>query len=145
MILIFGGTTEGRLAVETLDEAGAPYFYSTRGEAQVITCRHGQRITGALDGEAMAAFCREKEIRLLVDAAHPFAERLRQTIAGVARRLRIPVIRLERQYPERAADIHWCDSFDEAIRRLEADGVGRLLALTGVRAIGMLAPYWLRH
>ena len=89
MILIFGGTTEGRLAVETLDEAGAPYFYSTRGEAQAITCRHGQRITGALDGEAMAAFCREKEIRLLVDAAHPFAERLRQTIAGVARRLRI--------------------------------------------------------
>ena len=57
MILIFGGTTEGRLAVETLDEAGAPYFYSTRGEAQAITCRHGQRITGALDGEAMAAFC----------------------------------------------------------------------------------------
>ena len=25
MILIFGGTTEGRLAVETLDEAGAPF------------------------------------------------------------------------------------------------------------------------
>ena len=145
MILIFGGTTEGRLAVETLDEAGAPYFYSTRGEAQAITCRHGQRITGALDGEAMAAFCREKEIRLLVDAAHPFAERLRQTIAGVARRLEIPVVRLERQYPERAADIHWCDSFDEAIRRLEADDVGRLLALTGVQTIGKLAPYWLRH
>ena len=145
MILIFGGTTEGRLAVETLDEAGAPYFYSTRGEAQAITCRHGQRITGALDGEAMAAFCREKEIRLLVDAGHPFAERLRQTIAGVARQLGIPVIRLERQYPERAADIHWCDSFDEAIRRLEAAGVGRLLALTGVQTIGKLAPYWSRH
>ena len=145
MILIFGGTTEGRLAVETLDEAGAPYFYSTRGEAQAITCRHGQRITGALDGEAMAAFCREKEIRLLVDAGHPFAERLRQTIAGVAHRMGIPVVRLERQYPERAADIHWCDSFDEAIRRLEADGVGRLLALTGVQTIDKLAPYWLRH
>ena len=145
MILIFGGTTEGRLAVETLDEAGAPYFYSTRGEAQAITCRHGQRITGALDGEAMAAFCREKEIRLLVDAGHPFAERLRQTIAGVARQLGIPVIRLERQYPERAADIHWCDSFDEAIRRLEADGVDRLLALTGVQTIGKLASYWSRH
>lgn len=145
MILVFGGTTEGRLAVETLDEAGAPYFYSTRGEAQVVACRHGVRITGGLDAEAMAAFCREKGIRLLVDAAHPFAERLRQTIAGVAHRMGIPVVRLERRYPERAADICWCGSFDEAIRRLEADGVGRLLALTGVQTIGKLAPYWSRH
>ena len=97
MILIFGGTTEGRLAVETLDEAGAPYFYSTRGEAQAITCRHGQRITGALDGEAMAAFCREKEIRLLVDAAHPFAERLRQVWNNLERRLwRARLLRLMR-------------------------------------------------
>ena len=30
MILILGGTTEGRAAVKTADEAGSPYFYSTR-------------------------------------------------------------------------------------------------------------------
>lgn len=30
MILVFGGTTEGRAAVETLDEAGQTYYYSTR-------------------------------------------------------------------------------------------------------------------
>ena len=27
MILVFGGTTEGRAAVETLDEAGQTYYY----------------------------------------------------------------------------------------------------------------------
>jgi len=32
MILILGGTTEGRTAVKVADEAGKPYFYSTKGE-----------------------------------------------------------------------------------------------------------------
>lgn len=30
MILILGGTTEGRTAVKVADEAGKPYFYSTK-------------------------------------------------------------------------------------------------------------------
>ena len=30
MILVFGGTTEGRKAVEVLEEAGTPYYYSTK-------------------------------------------------------------------------------------------------------------------
>ena len=42
---------------------------------------------------------REKKISLLVDAAHPFAIRLHRTLAKVSSRLRIPVVRLERQYP----------------------------------------------
>ena len=37
MILIFGGTTEGRTAAETLDEAGQPFYYSTRGTLQEVT------------------------------------------------------------------------------------------------------------
>ena len=30
MILVFGGTTEGRKAVEVLEEGGSPYYYSTK-------------------------------------------------------------------------------------------------------------------
>lgn len=47
MILVLGGTTEGRLAVKTLDESGKAYFYSTRGALQQVCCRNGQRVTGA--------------------------------------------------------------------------------------------------
>ena len=53
MILVFGGTTEGRKAVEVLEEGGSPYFYSTKTGEQDITLHHGQRIDGALDVEAM--------------------------------------------------------------------------------------------
>ena len=93
MILVFGGTTEGRKAVEVLEEGGKAFYYSTKTGEQDITLHNGQRIDGALDGEAMRAFCQEHDIRLIVDAAHPFASRLHQTIAQVSEALDIPTIR----------------------------------------------------
>ena len=53
MILIFGGTTEGRRATEVLEEAGKPYCYSTKTGEQDISLHHGLRIDGAMDGEEM--------------------------------------------------------------------------------------------
>ena len=37
MILVFGGTTEGRKAVQTLEEAGKHFYYSTKTGEQVLT------------------------------------------------------------------------------------------------------------
>ena len=96
MILVFGGTTEGRKAVEVLEEAGNVFFYSTKMGEQDITLHHGIRLDGAMDGDAMLTFCREHGIRLMVDAAHPFAVQLHQTIAQVSESLHIPVVRYER-------------------------------------------------
>ena len=174
MILILGGTTEGRLAVRVADAAGSPYWYSTRGDLQQVECLHGTHITGAMDEAAMTAFCAGHGIRLLVDAAHPFASELHRTVASVAESLDLPVVRVERVYPDFEAGempgqaghdgrsqaghdgcgqaaghdstvIRWCDDFADAMRQLEADGITRLLALTGVQTIGKLRPYWSRH
>jgi len=145
MILILGGTTEGRLAVRVADAAGTPYWYSTRGDLQQIECQNGTHITGALGETEMAAFCTEHDIRLLVDAAHPFATELHKTVAAVAESLDLPVVRVERNYTAEEGAIRWCDDYADAVRRLEADGVTRLLALTGVQTIGKLRDYWERH
>ena len=152
MILILGGTTEGRLAVRVADAAGSPYWYSTRGDLQQIECKHGTHISGALDEAAMAAFCTAHGIRLLVDAAHPFAVELHRTVAAVAESFDLPVVRVERVYADPAgmsgsdrASLRWCDDYADAIRQLEADGIDRLLALTGVQTIGKLRPFWSRH
>lgn len=142
MILILGGTTEGRLAVRVADAAGSPYWYSTRGDLQQIECKHGTHITGALDESAMSLFCTEHDIRLLVDAAHPFAEQLHRTVASVAESLDLPVVRVERNYPDFGDSVRWCDDYAAAVARLETDGITRLLALTGVQTIGKLKPYW---
>ena len=145
MILILGGTTEGRTAVKVADEAGKPYFYSTKGEWQEIQCKHGIRITGGMDTEKMESFCRQNNIRLLVDAAHPFASQLHRTVDETSRTLHLPVIRFERKYPPRTENIIWCEDYADAIYRLEKAGTDRLLALTGVQTIGKLRPYWEKH
>ena len=80
MILILGGTTEGRAAVQALEEAGKPFYYSTKGDEQEVTLHHGIRLTGGMDAEEMTSFCQTNSIRLLVDAAHPFAELLHETV-----------------------------------------------------------------
>ena len=135
MILVFGGTTEGRKAVEVLEEGGSPYFYSTKTGEQDITLHHGQRIDGALDEEAMRAFCQAQHICLIVDAAHPFASQLHQTIAQVSEALNIPAIRYERIYPERDPEITWIDDYSQIPRDIHS-----LLATTGVQSISKLKP-----
>ena len=105
MILLFGGTTEGRKAIKELEEGGKTYYYSTKTGEQEVTLHHGVRIDGAMDGEAMAAFCRERGVRLIIDAAHPFAQVLHQTVAEVAKLLQLPAIRFERIFPPHHDDI----------------------------------------
>ena len=133
MILVFGGTTEGRRAIRALEEAGSLYWYSTKTGEQDVAMHHGRRTVGAMDKEAMEAFCGEHGIRLIVDAAHPFASILHQTIAEVACSLQIPVVRFERIYPPRDPDITWIDDYKE----MPTD-VHTLLATTGVQSIKRL-------
>ena len=133
MILVFGGTTEGRRAAEVLEEAGSTYYYSTKTGEQELALHHGVRIDGAMDAEAMKAFCYEHQIRLIVDAAHPFASMLHQTIADVASDMQIPVVRYERIYPPRDPDITWFDDY----RQVPTD-ICSLLATTGVQSISKL-------
>ena len=135
MILVFGGTTEGRKAVEVLEEGGKVFYYSTKTGEQDITLHNGQRMDGALDGEAMRAFCQEHAIRLIVDAAHPFASQLHQTIAQVSESLHIPTIRYERIYPPRDPNITWIDDYSQVPTDIHS-----LLATTGVQSISKLKP-----
>ena len=138
MILVFGGTTEGRKAVEVLEEAGNTYYYSTKTGEQDITLHHGKRIDGALDEDAMLIFCREYGIRLIVDAAHPFASQLHETIGQVSESLNIPTIRYERIYPPRDPCITWIDDYKELSSVLTPHS--SLLATTGVQSISKLKP-----
>ena len=145
MILIIGGTTEGRMAVKVADEAGRRFWYSTRGDLQQVESHNGEHVTGAMDTDAMTTFCREHEIKLIVDAAHPFAVRLHTTVSEVSQALSIPVVRYERTYPVHTDDIIWCKDYKDAVQRLEQTGVESLLALTGVQTIPALKEFWSKH
>lgn len=152
MILILGGTTEGRKVVGIAEEAGKPYYYSTKGDEQEISLQHGIRLTGALTQTTMKAFCRENGIRLLVDAAHPFAEQLHATVTAVSQALGIPCIRYERMYDdlfklfnEEMYDeypLKLREKYEELSELLNEEGIHRVLALTGVQSIPKLKTFW---
>ena len=149
MVLVFGGTTEGRKAIEALEEAGSTFYYSTKTGEQDVPLHHGIRIDGAMDKETMTSFCQKHDIRLLVDAAHPFAEVLHRTVAEVSEQLGIPAIRFERIFTERDPDITWIDSYASLISHLTPRNcqlstvncqLSTLLATTGVQSIAQLKP-----
>ena len=145
MILVFGGTTEGRMAAKVLEESGANYCYSTRSDTQDIQLVHGHLITGAMEVPEMVAYCHEHDIRLIVDAAHPFAVNLHRNVVTLAEQIGVPVIRYDRIYPPHDEEFFWCKDYDDAISQLEAHGVNCLLALTGVNTIAKLRDYWNCH
>lgn len=146
MILVFGGTTEGRVAIKTLDEGEGKYIYSTLGTGQDVACAHGIHICGAMSDCDMINVCRKNGVKLIIDAAHPFAVNLHETIGKVARDLGLSVIRLERIYPSiDSPEVVWCESYADAMNKMEAQGVDRLLALTGVQTIPKLKEFWQRY
>lgn len=143
MILILGGTTEGRIAVKTLEEAGMPFYYSTKGDEQEVPLHNGIRLQGAMNIDDLHDVCSKHDIRMLIDAAHPFAEQLHQTVEQLSEESGIPVIRFERIFPPRDEEhITWCRNYDDAIRKIKEEEIFTLLALTGVQSIGKLKPLW---
>lgn len=139
MVLVFGGTTEGRKAVEELEDAGNTFYYSTKTGEQDVPLKHGIAISGAMTHDDMIRFCRGHDIRLLIDAAHPFAEHLHTTVATVAKELCLPAIRFERIYPKHYdGRIEWSASFDELAKRIDSMGRITVLATTGVQSISKL-------
>lgn len=98
MILVFGGTTEGKKTAALLDFLGEPYFYSTKTKS-IIDIK-GNHIFGKKGVDEISELCKEKDIKLIIDAAHPFAEELHSNIFQVTTNLDIPVIRFERTFPD---------------------------------------------
>jgi len=141
MILIFGGTTEGRLAVDVCEQAGVPFYYSTKSGLQTVEMQNGIRLTGAMTAEEIFSFCAEHEIKCIIDAAHPFAMNLHQAISEQ----KIPVIRLQRLFEPHQEGVIYCQSYEDAIQKMESSNLKCLLALSGANTISKLAPYWRSH
>lgn len=142
MILILGGTTEGRKATKVCDQSGSPFFYATKGSSQQVDMANGKQVTGGMNETEMLAFCQQHRIEVLIDAAHPFAEVLHSNVTQVSRKLAIPVIRYERNYGKRYESALWFDSYADATAYLLKNNYNNILALTGVNTITKFQNLW---
>ncbi len=141
MILIFGGTTEGRIAAGVCEEAGKKFFYSTKGSSQQMETHNAVRLTGAMSAEEIRDFCLANDIKCIINAAHPFAENLHRAIEQAG----VPVIRLQRDFAKPIEGVVYCPDYSAAMKEMEATDIKHLLALSGVNTIAKLKGYWTRH
>lgn len=141
MLLIFGGTTEGRLAVDVCEQSGKTYYYSTKSDMQDVKMQAGVRLAGALSSDDISKFCKEHSISCIVDAAHPFAENLHRTIDNVG----LPVIRLQRDFGKSRQDVIYCKDYVDAVQKLSQQPPRLLLALSGANTISKLRAHWQQH
>lgn len=134
-ILIFGGTTEGRKTANWLSDLKQPFYYSTKTNSHPLISEMGECLSGGMNEEKMIEFCRQQEINLIVDAAHPFAADLHINLHKVASELDIAIVRIEREFVERIdhEHIHYLPSVDVCIESIQTKGIKRVLSLVGVK------------
>jgi precorrin-6A/cobalt-precorrin-6A reductase len=144
MILVFGGTTEGKRVCTALAGTGYPFVYSSKTPIEVNLPVNGQYRYGAFTPAMLEGFCAENRIKGIIHAGHPFAALLHQTIAQVSIMMNIPVIRFERQYLPKQEHplLRYVKSYSAALAQLDAAGYEPVLALTGVQTIARFQPYW---
>lgn len=100
MIWVIAGTLDGRnLAVTVRETTGEPVFVSVVSQygAQLAAHEGVEVHTGRLDKEAMKDIIASKQIRLLIDASHPYAAIVTATAREAAADMRIPFLRFERK------------------------------------------------
>jgi len=106
-IVIFGGTTEGRLLAEWCSARKIPALYCAATELGTLTVPDISMQTGRLGYREMTALlCREKA-NLVIDATHPYAAEASANIKRAAAEVGVKRLRISRP----SGDISACRCF----------------------------------
>lgn len=131
--LIFGGTTEGRLAL--LEEQDAVVSVTSTYAARLLPPGTDCRI-GRLNEAGMRQLMLDVQPERVIDATHPFAVRVSENIRACCAALGVPCIRIERPVESgawRDLVIHAKDA--EAAAQMLQDMDGCILLTTGSQTL----------
>jgi precorrin-6A/cobalt-precorrin-6A reductase len=140
VILVLGGTAEARELAGALHAAGHAVTSSLAGRVARPRLPEGAVRIGGFGGpDGLAAWLAEHEVRAVVDATHPFAERISASAVQACARRGVPLLRLEREgWRPRAGDRwRWVADLDEASRTFEHGR--RVLLTTGRQGLAAFA------
>ncbi|XIE79177.1 cobalt-precorrin-6A reductase [Streptomyces sp. SBR177] len=144
-VLILGGTTEARVLAGLLDPS-VRVTSSLAGRVAAPRLPAGEVRIGGFGGPAgLAAWLREHAVDAVIDATHPFAERISFNAAEAAATAHVPLLALRRPgwVPVDGDDWRSVTSLAEAARAL--DGLGeRVFLTTGRMGLAAFAdrPEW---
>lgn len=117
-VLLLGGTGEARELARALEQVGESFESSLAGRVARPRLPVGEVRIGGFGGvDGLAAHLRERGVRAVVDATHPFAAGISSNAAAACAAVDVPLLRLERPgwrgRPD-AAGWHWVGDHDEA-------------------------------
>lgn len=142
MILVLGGTGEARELAAALHGAGVAVVSSLAGRVANPRLPAGEVRLGGFGGpEGLARWLRERRVAAVVDATHPFAQRISESAARACPAAAVPLLRLERSgWSERPGD-RWTRVADLGAAAALVPSLGRrVLLTTGRQGLAAFAP-----
>ncbi len=141
-MLILGGTGEARDLAGRLIGADVPVISSLAGRVANPQLPDGEVRVGGFGGvDGLVAWLREHRAAAVVDATHPFAQRISANAVAAAEATGIPLLRLVR--PEWAPVVgdSWSmvPDIDAAATAVRDSGARRVLLTTGRQDVGAFA------
>lgn len=134
MIVILGGTAEGRELAAALTERGMPAVLSLAGRTRAALATGEARVGGFGGVSGLADFLRAHKVEHVVDATHPFAAQMSANAAEACRAVDVPLLRLARPGWEGhrlAGTWRWVDSHDGAAALVAERDTGGVLLTVG--------------
>lgn len=140
-IIVIAGTTESREVIEAKKKAGCKILACVATElgAEMLEEYDVDIHVGRLDEEGFLLLFKENPCEKIIDASHPFARIVTETVKNAASRLAIPYERYERR--ELCYDykgIVYVDDAEAAVKQLNTVS-GNILLTTGVNTAAVYA------
>lgn len=137
-LLIFAGTTEGRIIGEYVETLNCMSYISTATEYGAKCLEETEKrilINGRMDRKEICDFLREKRIDLVIDATHPYAEIVTKNLKTACEMEEVEYLRCVREAQEWDKDgVIVVDDIDEAVQYLESTS-GNILIATGSKQL----------
>ena len=139
-VIVFAGTTEGRLLCEFLEDmeiSTLAYVATEYGEEVMAYLKSSREklkvVSGRLDETQMEEIFSEEKPDMVIDATHPYAVEVTKNIRTACEKKKLQYYRLVRE-SQSVEDVIWVKSVEDAVEYLNRN-TGNIFLTTGSKEL----------